>query len=312
MNSRIGVAGSIAYDFLSQYGQPFSEVLLKDQLHHLSVCFVVPTRERHFGGTAGNIAYSLALLNAPPAIFSGVGYDFDDYRKRLKKLKVDLSALRKTSSLPTPSATIITDPNGNQISEFCVGAMGSGLKPHTGSFSDLSLLIVAPDDPTWMVDYMLLARQLALPYFFDPGQGLPGFTRDQLIVALSHAEGVFVNDYEFELLKKMTGLSPSELRAQTSLFIVTHGDKGSTIYSKDQTIEIPPVVASKVVNPTGCGDGYRAGFLKGYLEQRPLEICGRMGALVGAYVVEQTGTQGHVFSEKQFYKRYSSVFKEAL
>ena len=308
----IAVTGSLAYDFLSHYDQPFDHVLLKDQLHQLSVCFVVSNKERHFGGTAGNIAYSLSLLKAPPMIFAGVGHDFGDYAKRLKKLKVDLSSLRPTSYLPTPCATIITDPNGNQITEFCTGAMGSGLKPHMNALENASVVIIAPDNPGWMMDYVQLAKQFKVPYFFDPGQGLPGFTRDQLLCALRGAEGVFVNEYELGLLKQMTDLSLDELRTLPIYLIVTKGEHGSVIYSEEGIFSIPAVLPKQVVNPTGCGDGYRAGFLKGYVEGLSPESCGRMGALMASYVVEQVGTQEHRVSERGFKKRYKSVFKEAL
>lgn len=311
-SSRIAVMGSIAYDFLSQYDRPFEDVLLKDQLHQLSVCFVVATKERHFGGTAGNIAYSLALLKAPPTVYAGVGHDFGDYAKRLKKLKVDLSPIRVTSYLPTASATIITDPNENQVSEFCIGAMGSGLKPQTKNLDSAALMIIAPDDPGWMMDYVGLAKHLKIPYFFDPGQGLPRLSREQLEKAIHGAEGLFVNDYEFELLQQITGMSLSDICSKAKWLIVTHGDKGSTIHSSESTIEIPTVSPKEAVNPTGCGDAYRAGFLKGYLEEASLETCGRMGALAASYVVEQVGTQAHSFTDRVFRKRYKSEFKERL
>lgn len=312
MTPRIGVAGSIAYDFLSNYDRPFDEVLLKDQLHRLSVCFVVPTKERHFGGTAGNVAYSLSLLGEPPMVFAGIGYDFDDYGKRLKKLGVDVSALRKTPTLPTPCATIITDSCGNQITEFCVGAMGSGLKPHTGAIASLSLLIVSPDDPAWMMDYLRLARSVGIPVFFDPGQGLSRFSREELLEAVEGTTGVFVNDYEFELLKTLTGLDSDALLGRAPLFIVTHGEHGSTLHAQGRSLKIPPVEPHAMVNPTGCGDGYRAGFLKGYMDGRDVEVCGRMGSLVGAYVVENAATQGHRFTKREFLRRYRAAFNEDL
>lgn len=312
MTPRIGVTGSLAYDFLSTYDRPFDEVLLKDQLHRLSVCFVVPTKERHFGGTAGNVAYSLSLLGESPMVFAGVGYDFDDYGKRLKKLGVDVSALRKTTGLPTPCATIITDSNGNQITEFCVGAMGKGLKPHTKAFSTLSLLLVAPDDSAWMMDYVRLARSLRVPFFFDPGQNVSRFSREELLEAMEGAEGVFVNDYEFELFKAGTELDSNALLEHAPLFIVTHGERGATVYTHGRSLVIPAVTPTNVVNPTGCGDGFRAGFLKGYVEGRAPEVCGRMGSLLGAYVVEHAATQGHRFTLRAFAKRYLAAFNEDL
>ena len=312
MSNRLVVGGSLAYDYISKYSSPFEDVLLPDKLHELSVCFVVHDKQRHFGGTAGNIAYNLALLDEPATILAGAGYDFEDYKKRLIKLKVDVSPIRISTDLPMASATIITDLNGHQIAEFHPGAMGKGLRPHTASISSASVLIIAPDDPTWMMEYVALAKHFEVPYFFDPGQGLPGFSKEQLILALTGAEGVFVNDYEYELLKKLMNLSDEALFDYVKLVIVTHGVKGSEIRSSGEVVSVPIVEPKSAADPTGCGDAYRAGFLKGILEKRDLKTCGQMGALLASYNVEQAGTQNHSFKFKHFAKRYLEMFKEDL
>ena len=311
-SSPIAVSGSIAYDYLSRYDQPFQDVLLADKLHELSVCFVVSEREKHFGGTAGNITYNLSLLEQPSIIFAGVGHDFGEYEKHLKKRRVDMSPLRVSKDISTASATIISDPNGNQISEFFPGAMGRGLKPYTKKFSESGLLIISPDSPTWMLDYAAQARHLGLPYFFDPGQGIPGFSGEDLVSAVDGSEGLFLNDYEFELFKAKTKLDVEEILKLTRVLIITHGENGSMIYSGRETLEIPVVKTSRAVNPTGCGDAYRAAFLLGYLEEYGLETCGQMGALLASYCVEYIGTQHHETNWRKFSKDYAKTFGSEL
>ncbi len=312
MTPRIAVTGSLAYDYISVYDQPFQSLLVPEKLHELSVCFVVSSKERHFGGTAGNIAYNLALLNEPSTILAGAGHDFADYRKHLEKLGVDLSSIRVSPDLPLASATIISDPHGHQISEFYPGAMGKGLKPSINALQGVDVVLIAPDDPTWMMEYVDLCKQFGRRYFFDPGQALGRFTPEQLLHAIEGAEGVFVNDYELELLKRSTGYSEEQLFPLCRIFVVTYGEKGSKIFSEKKVIEIPIATPKQVLEPTGCGDAYRAGFLKGYLDGRELLLCGEMGALLATYVVEQKGTQNHTFNLKGFGQRFETMFKKRL
>lgn len=315
MKSRIAVTGSLAYDYLSTYDRPFEELLLPEKLHELSVCFVVSSKERHFGGTAGNIAYNLALLNEPAKVLAGAGYDFADYRDHLEGMGVDLSAVRVTPDVSLASATIITDSRGHQITEFYPGAMGKGLKPTVTALQDVEVVLIAPDDPTWMMEYVDLSKRFEKRYFFDPGQALARFTSEQLLHALEEgegAEGVFVNDYELELLKRMTGYSEEQLFPLSRIFVVTYGEKGSKIFSEGKVVEVPIATPTRVLEPTGCGDAYRAGFLKGYLESRDLLVCGQMGALMATYVVERKGTQNHAFKLKEFERRFEGMFGKRL
>ncbi len=313
----ISVTGSLAYDYISSYERPFSEVLLPDKLDSLSVCFLVKHKERHFGGTGGNIAYSLAILESPPCLVAAVGYDFEAYRHLLEGLGVRLDCLREFPDTPTASATIITDPKGNQIAEFHPGAMSAkGDIDATECFKRADMVIIAPDDTRRVMQYVQAAHELKTPYFFDPGQNLPIFTKEELLEAIDHAEGVFANDYELGLLKSKTGLDEDELLEKAKLLIVTLGEKGSIILRKHDhqvdRIEIPIAPPKRVKDPTGCGDGYRAGFLKGYVEKKPLEICGRMGSLMATYIVEKMGTQGHSLSWDSFVERYAEVFGTTL
>ncbi len=312
MPPRIAVTGSLAYDTISTFDQAFEALLVPEKLHELSVCFVVSSKERHFGGTAGNIAYNLALLKEPATILAGAGHDFGDYRKHLESLGVDLSAIRVSPDLPLASATIISDVRGHQICEFYPGAMGKGLKPGITALQNVELVLIAPDDPAWMMEYVDLCKQFGKRYFFDPGQALGRFTPEQLLHAIEGAEGVFLNDYELELLKRSTGYTEEQLFPLSRIFIVTYGEKGSKILEGGRVVEVPIATPTRVLEPTGCGDAYRAGFLKGYLEGRELLVCGEMGALLATYVVEQKGTQNHAFSPKEFERRFEEVFGKSL
>lgn len=317
-SSPITVTGSIAYDYLSLYEQPFETVLLPENLDRLSVCFFVRTKSRHFGGTCGNIGFNFSLMNEFPVLLGAVGNDFEVYEQWLVEHGLSVTHLRHYPELATASATIITDPCGHQIAEFYPGAMaGEGFIPTDESFQKSALVLIAPDDPVRMKQYVRDAQRLGSTYFFDPGQGLPMFTADELLSAITGAEGVFVNEYEWEMLREKLKLSPEEFLNHSHLLIVTQGEAGSTLYSKDgsgniETHSIPVGTPHAVVDPTGCGDAYRAGFLKGYKEGRDLVTCGRLGSLMATYVVEQTGTQNHTFSWEEFQARYLETFGSAL
>lgn len=305
----IATSGSLAYDFISHFPRPFSEVLLPDHLAKLSVCFVVDRKERFFGGTAGNIAYNFSLLKKPVRVFAAVGHDFDDYRAHLQKAGVDLSPLRPSPEVATASATIITDSLGNQISEFFPGAMGNGLKPHTGPLQEASLFIISPDNPLWMIEYASLARTLKVPYFFDPGQALPSFSSEQMREALHGAGGLFVNEYELKLLEGLLGLSRDEIAALVPLMVVTLGERGSLVITATERFEIPAVRVEQALDPTGCGDAYRAGFLTAFQRGDSPEVCGQWGSVLGSFCVERAGTQNHSPSLREMEKRYRESFE---
>lgn len=311
MNSspNIGVAGSLAYDYLSIYEGAFEEVLLPEMLNRLSVCFYVPRQERHFGGTGGNIAYNLGLLEANPLLIGMAGCDFDDYAKHLAAVSISLDHVERSKTVRTASANIITDRNGHQISEFYPGAMNEDIETDlTEALKTLSVLIIAPDKPSRMLSLASRATALKIPYFFDPGQNVPLFKEAELKMAVSGAKGLFLNEYELELLRQKIGFSQENFIKNDKILIVTQGEKGSSIFTQIHSIPIPIVKPNTVKNPTGCGDAYRAGFLKGFAEGRDLETCGRMGALMAAYNVEYEGTQTHLFTLGEFEKRYKNAF----
>jgi adenosine kinase len=316
MSSRIAVCGSMAYDFISPYEKPFEQVLLPDKLSMLSVCFLVKEKVRRFGGTGGNIAYSLSLLEEPPALIGAVGYDFDGYKKHLTEKGVDLSHIQFVEDTPTASAVILTDPKGNQISVFHPGAMETEAPDVTDTFTEAKAVIIAPDDPNRMMKLVREAKKAETPYFFDPGQNLPVLTPEQLIEASSGAHALFLNDYEFEMFKKKTHLDLVDILERTGVLFITRGEEGSEVYSREfgalSPIQVPVVEPQQMVDPTGCGDAYRAGVLKGYLDGLSLETCAKMGALMATYVVEQVGTQNHTPNKEHFYNRYEEAFGQAL
>ena len=316
MPPRIAVTGSLAYDYISSYEKPFEQVILPDKLSELSICFVVHEKVRHFGGTAGNIAYSLALLDESPALVAAVGRDFGDYKEWLDKRGVDLSYVQVVEDAITASATIMSDPKGHQIMQFHPGAMATPPNDVKKAFKDAKFVIIAPDDLTRVMAFVKSAKEANVPYFFDPGQNLPLLTPEQLTEATDGAEGLLLNDYEFEMFKKKTHWNLMDILNRARLLVITRGADGSEIYSRDtgvlSPIMVPVVEPMQFVDPTGCGDAYRSGFLKGYLEERSLETCGRMGALMATLVVEKIGTQNHTTNTEDFANRYQESFDEKL
>ncbi|HCW32871.1 MAG: adenosine kinase, adenosine kinase [Candidatus Peregrinibacteria bacterium GW2011_GWE2_39_6] len=312
---KIIVTGSIAYDYLLKYSTPFEDVLLPNKLNSLSVCFVVDHKERHFGGTAGNIAYNFYLLKEKPILIADVGADFQEYENRIRTWQIPTNFIRVHQNIETPLAIITTDINGHQITQFYPGALLK--KPQTNLaqiFKKTNLILIAPEPKKRMLYYIKTAKKAKTNYFFDPGQNIPTFTKAELLEAIHDSTGIFVNDYEYEILKLKTKLSAIEILKYTQNLIITLGSKGSLIYSKNYKngLKIPALSSSKPQDPTGCGDAYRAGFLKGYLDNKPLEICGKMGALLGTYVLEKNGTQTHHFTPDNFKKKYHRAFKADL
>lgn len=311
-NNPLVVTGSLAYDHLSTYENRFSDVLIPEKLNALSVCFVVSDKKRYFGGTAGNIAYNFTLLGEKPLIVGAAGYDFSEYETYLINLGLSTTGIKISQELPTASATIITDVEGHQIAEFHAGAMGNGKKPTIEPLKKASLILIAADDPHWMMEYAQTAKNHQIPYFFDPGQAIHRFSEEQLKEVVESAKGIFLNEYEGELLKKIMGKELQEIQNPDQIWIITHGPKGSEIFYQDKQIHVPIATAHRILDPTGCGDAYRTGFLKGYLQNKELEICGKMGALMATYALEHKGTQKHHFHWNEFQQRYGDSFNTRL
>jgi adenosine kinase len=290
---RILLCGSIAYDNIMVFRGRFKEHILPEQIHILNVAFLVPEMRREFGGCAGNIAYNLKMLGGDPLIMATVGNDSLGYRERLERMGLSQECVREVPDTFTAQAFITTDLDDNQITAFHPGAMSwshlNRVTPELG----IGLAIVAPDGRDGMLQH---ARQLAehgIPFIFDPGQGLPMFSGEDLLAFVAQASYVAVNDYEGKLLEERTGKDLRSLAGMVKALVVTRGAEGSVIYAGGERIDIPCVPAKAVVDPTGCGDAYRAGLLYGLAAGRDLRSTGQLASLMGSLKISARGGQNH-------------------
>jgi adenosine kinase len=309
---RIAITGSIAYDYIMRFPGEFSEVLLADKLENISVSFLVDEMTRHRGGIAPNIAYTLALLGERPTVVGTAGEDFDEYRRWLESAGVDTSGIRQIEGVFTASFFVSTDRVNNQIAMFYSGAMAHAkelsLMEAVGETVDL--VVVSPNDPAAMRNYIKECKDRGIPYIYDPSQQVARVGGDELLEGVDGAWLLVVNDYELEALKKKTGRTHDDLAALAEIIVVTRGKDGSDIYLPDGTIHIPVVPPTHIADPTGVGDGFRGGLLKGIAMGWPWEISGRLGALAATYVLEQRGTQTHRYSPAEFIARFRKHFDD--
>jgi len=290
---RILLCGSIAYDNIMVFPGRFKEHILPEQIHILNVAFLVPEMRKEFGGCAGNIAYNLKMLGGDPLIMATVGSDSLAYRERLERLELSQECVRQVPEAFTAQAFITTDLDDNQITAFHPGAMNyahlNRITPDLG----VGLAIVAPDGREGMLEH---ARDLAahrIPFMFDPGQGLPMFSGEELLGFVGRATYVAVNDYEGKLLEERTGRTLQALAGMVKALILTRGGEGSVIYAGGERIDIPAVPAKAVVDPTGCGDAYRAGLLYGIAAGRDWRSTGQLASLMGSLKISARGGQNH-------------------
>jgi adenosine kinase len=305
------ICGSIAYDTIMVFGGHFKDHILPHQLHILNVAFLVPDMRREFGGCAGNIAYSLNQLGGRPLIMATVGDDFEPYRYRLERLGLSQAHVRPVPQTFTAQAFITTDLADNQITAFHPGAMNHSHLNSVGAAKDVRLGIVAPDGRDGMVQHAREFHEAGIPFVFDPGQGLPMFNGEELLDFVHKADYVAVNDYEGELLQERTGRTLEALAREVKALIVTLGAKGSLIYAGGRRHEIPCVPAAEVVDPTGCGDAYRAGLLHGIAEGMDWATTGRLAALLGSLKIAHRGGQNHQFSRDEIAARFRDAFGAA-
>jgi adenosine kinase len=305
------ICGSIAYDTIMVFGGHFKDHILPHQLHILNVAFLVPDMRREFGGCAGNIAYSLNQLGGRPLIMATVGDDFEPYRYRLERLGLSQAHVRPVPQTFTAQAFITTDLADNQITAFHPGAMNHSHLNSVGAAKDVRLGIVAPDGRDGMVQHAREFHEAGIPFVFDPGQGLPMFNGEELLDFVHKADYVAVNDYEGELLQERTGRTLEALAREVKALIVTLGAKGSLIYAGGRRHEIPCVSAAEVVDPTGCGDAYRAGLLHGIAEGMDWETTGRLAALLGSLKIAHRGGQNHHFGRDEIAARFRDAFGAA-
>ncbi|MDR1936493.1 MAG: carbohydrate kinase family protein [Candidatus Accumulibacter sp.] len=305
------VCGSIAYDTIMVFHDRFKNHILPEQIHILSVSFLVPEMRREFGGCAGNIAYNLKLLGDEPLIMAAVGDDAGPYLDRLDRLGLSRAHVRHIEGSYTAQAFITTDLDDNQINAFHPGAMSFSHHNRIADAENATLAIVAPDGRDGMLRHAEELGALQIPFIFDPGQGLPMFSGDEILRFLDLAPYACFNDYEARLACDRTGRSLDELAGKLEALIVTRGAEGSQIYSGGRRIDIPCVPAKAVVDPTGCGDAYRAGLLYGVARNWPWEQSGQLAAVMGAIKVASRGGQNHGPSRAEIAACFAAAFGHA-
>ena len=305
--SHILVSGSIAYDRIMGFAGRFQEHLLAEQLDNINVSFTVNTFTEGFGGTAGNIAYNLALLGERPTIIATAGNDFEKYRAHFAELGIDTSSIAIATDVPTASAYITTDTADNQIASFYLGAM---VRPyeHAVETSPETIAIISPGNN---FDMVLLAQKYSssgVRYLYDPGQQAIMLTSDELQAGIQGANVLFANEYEIGILCERTGWMRAEIAAQVPTLIITRAEKGTLIIRGDHETVVAAVPVTLAVDPTGAGDAYRAGFMYGLTRDMPVEQSVRIASTVAAYSVEKKGTQNHHFSPVELAQRHKAAY----
>ena len=309
---RIALTGSIAFDYLMTFPGQFKEHILADKLEFISLSFLVDKMIKRRGGIGPNIGYTMALLGGKPTLFSTVGQDFDEYRALLEEKGVDTRGVKVIPDDFTASFFATTDNDNNQIASFYPGAMSHAAEVKLSDWGGepLDYVVISPTDPGAMIQYVEEAQALNLPYLYDPSQQTVRLSGEELRQGVEGAHALFVNEYEFCLIEKHAGLTMDELRDLLEILVITKGESGSLIISKDKEIEIPVVPPENIVDPTGIGDGYRGGFLTGYSYQLDLKLCGEMGALAAAYCLEADGPQSHHYTPETFIGRFRQHFDD--
>ena len=306
------VCGSLAVDTIMVFPDRFGRHILPDRTHMLSVSFQIGEMRREWGGVAGNIAYNLKGLGGEPVVMATLGDDADAYLARFAALGIAVDGVRAVPGTFTAQAYIITDLDDNQITAFHPGAMNASHITHVGDVSDIGLAIVGPDGRDGMLSHVRELGEAGIPFMFDPGQGMPLFSGPELREMVETADFVAVNDYEGRLLAERTGLSLEAIAERVSALIETRGGDGSRIYAGGAVIEVPAVPATALVDPTGCGDAYRAGLLFGIAERWTWERTGRLASLLGSLKIACRGGQNHTVNRDEVGTLYYSHFRENL
>ena len=306
------ICGSLAYDTIMVFPDRFARHILPEQTHVLSVCFQVGEMRREWGGCAGNIAYNLRAIGGEPVVMATLGSDGDAYRDRLGELDIAIDGVRAIDGTFTAQAFIITDLDDNQITAFHPGAMNHAHVNRVGEVGDIALGIVAPDGKDGMLSHAEQFADAGIPFVFDPGQGLPLFSGPELVGMIERASYLTVNDYEAKLLSDRTGLSLSALAERVDALVVTLGGEGSVIHAGDATYAIPAVKPRALVDPTGCGDAYRAGLLYGIAHGFDWDRTGKLASVLGALKIASRGAQNHAVNREIVAALYSKAFGERV
>ncbi len=302
------ICGSMAFDTIMVFKDKFKNHILPEQIHILNVAFLVPEMRREYGGCAGNIAYNLQMLGGHPLIMATVGDDFAPYASRLEKLGLPQTHIRHVPNSFTGQAFITTDLDDNQITAFHPGAMGSSHLNSVSMAQEVTLGIVSPDGREGMMQHALEFVEQDIPFVFDPGQGMPMFSGAELLRFIEQATYVTVNDYEAKMLQDKTGKSLEEIAKRVKALIVTLGPDGSLIYTEGKQIAIPTPKSKAIVDPTGCGDAYRAGLLHGIQKGWDWEMTGRLASLMGSLKIANRGGQNHKYTRMELAELYKEYF----
>ena len=307
------VTGSIAYDYLMTFPGRFVEYILPDQLDRISLSFLVDEMQRQRGGCAANIAYNLTLLGERPRVMATAGQDFGEYRQWLEQQGVDTSLIHNEPDLFTASFFVNTDQDGHQIASFYTGAMARAreLSFHDLETDEIDLAVISPNDPQAMVKYAAECQELGIPYLYDPSQQIIRLTGDDLREGLKGCDLLVINDYEFELLREKTGLSAQAIQhTPARACVVTMGAEGARIWAGGGVYDIPAVPPQRTEDPTGIGDAFRAGLIKGLALGLSWDLAGRMGTLAATYVLEQIGPLSHHYTLADFVTRFREHFDD--
>ena len=308
---KIVITGSIAYDYIMSFPGLFTDSLVDGQMQNVSLSFLVDTMNRQRGGTAPNIAYTLALLGGNPTVMATAGQDFSDYRQWLEEQGVDTSAIVEIEDDFCASFFVNTDQAQNQIASFYTGAMAHAGKLTFAEYAaDADLTIISPNAPDAMRQYAQECRKLNIPFIYDPSQQAARISGEELAEGLEGCKMLTVNEYEYSLIQEKTGYSEADIFDRIGSLLVTKAEKGARLVVDGNELDIPPVAPTEILDPTGAGDAFRAGMMRGMQLGLPWEIAGRMGSLSATYVLEQLGTQKHHYSPQDFVNRYRQQFDD--
>ena len=305
------LTGSVAYDYLMTFPGLFKEQILPERLESISLSFLVESMSRQRGGVAPNIAYTMALLGARPRVMATVGEDFEEYRAWLESKGVDTSLMQVIPGVFTASFFATTDQANAQIASFYPGAMGHAASQSLKELpSKPELVLVSPNEPGAMTKFAAEARELEIPYLYDPSQQVLRLDGKELARDMEGAHFLFCNDYEFGLISKKTGWSLDQILERVNFLVITRGKDGADLYAENTTVHIPTVPEDKIVDPTGVGDAFRGGFLAGLSQNLDWKLCGEIGSLAAVYCLEQNGPQSHAYTREEFVERFRKHFDD--
>ncbi|HEU5258717.1 MAG TPA: carbohydrate kinase family protein [Vicinamibacterales bacterium] len=302
------VTGSIAFDYLMQFPGKFTDHILSEHLQRVSLSFLVDSMDKRRGGCAPNIAYTLALLGERPYLVATAGQDFKEYDEWLQATGVDTSHVRHVPDKFTASFFCSTDTENNQIASFYIGAMANASELSLRTIHEPGLVIISPNDPGALVQYAEECRAMGVSFIFDPSQQCARLSGDELRDGISGARLVICNDYEFELIRQKTGMDERQLLQQASALVITRGEDGCSVYESPARVDVPAMTPHRIVDPTGVGDAFRGGLMKGMAVGKSLKECAQLGTVAATYALEHLGGQSHAYTIKEFTDRYMQYF----